>query len=171
MSPCVMEKPAFPTRDAIDKINLFLLSRRAVSRCRHKNLHKKQVPTDRESNLQILMICENKLSKAKLYKSNFIKKITKCNYLFTFQNSPYYLVNFFAIPLFHYFTFCFKLYCPIADIIVNHFYILFLRSRKTNIKCYTKKRKKSVARNIVASKKYCFLIFIGLDLVVLENCT
>ena len=44
--PCVMEKPAFPTRDApIDKRNVFLLSRRAVSRCRHKSLHEKQVPT------------------------------------------------------------------------------------------------------------------------------
>ena len=44
--PCVTEKPAFPTRDApIDKRNVFLLSRRAVSRCRHKSLHEKQVPT------------------------------------------------------------------------------------------------------------------------------
>ena len=39
--------------------------------------------------------------------------------------------------------------------------------------CYNKKRKKkkSEARNIAASKKYRFLIFVTLDLVVLENCT
>ena len=91
-----------------------------------------------------------------------------CNYLFTFKNSPYFLVNFVISVLFHYFTFCFKFYFPIADIIVNHLYILFLRSRKTNTKCDNKKRKKSVARNIVASKKYFFLIFVRLDLVVLK---
>ena len=33
-----------------------------------------------------------------------------------------------------------------------------------------KNEKKSVARNIVASKKNFFLIFVRLDLVVLENC-
>ena len=49
---------------------------------------------------------------------------------------------------------------------VNHLYTLFLRSSKTNTKCYNKKRKKSVTRNITASKKYCCLIFIRLDLVV-----
>ena len=39
MFPCVMEKPAFPTRDEpLDKTNLFVLSGRAVSRCRHKSL-------------------------------------------------------------------------------------------------------------------------------------
>ena len=80
-----MEKPAFPTRDApIDKRNLFLLRGRVVSRCRHKSLQGKQVPTDRKSDFQILIICKNKLSKAELYKSNFEKKITGCNYLFTF---------------------------------------------------------------------------------------
>ena len=31
------------------------------------------------------------------------------------------------------------------------------------------KNEKNVARNIVASKKYCFLIFVRLDWVVLEN--
>ena len=42
MLPFVMEKPAFPTRDAkIDKRNLFLLSERAVSRCEHKGLQGK----------------------------------------------------------------------------------------------------------------------------------
>ena len=41
MFPCVMEKSAFPIRDApIDKRNLFLLSGRAVSHCRHKSLQK-----------------------------------------------------------------------------------------------------------------------------------
>ena len=56
-----------------------------------------------------------------------------------------------------------------ADIIVNHFYILFLRSRKTNTKFYNEKRTKSVARDIVASKKCRFLIFFSLDLVLLEK--
>ena len=51
---------------------------------------------------------------------------------------------------FHYFTFCFKFYFPIAGIIVSRLYMLFLRSSKTNTKCYNKKRKKSVARNILA---------------------
>ena len=38
MFPCLMEKPAFSTRDApIDKTNLFLLSGRTVSRCKYKN--------------------------------------------------------------------------------------------------------------------------------------
>ena len=42
MFPCVMEKPVFPTRDVpIDKRNLFLLSGRAVSRCRDKSLQEK----------------------------------------------------------------------------------------------------------------------------------
>ena len=151
MFPCFREKPVFSTRDApIDKRNLLLLSGRAVFRCRHKGLQEKQVPADRKS----------KLSKAKLYKSNVVKKITECNYLFAF----------FVIPVyFHYFTFCFKLHFPIADIITNHLYILLLRSRKTNTKCYTKKRKKSVTTNTVSPKKYRFLIFIRLDLVVLEN--
>ena len=39
MFPRVMERPAFPIKDAsLDKRNLFLLTRRAVSRCRHKKL-------------------------------------------------------------------------------------------------------------------------------------
>ena len=127
MFPGFREKPAFPARDAsINKRNLFLLSGRVVFHCRHKSQPEKQVLTDRKNNFQILIVCENKLSKTELYKSNFIKKITECNYLF------------------------------IADIIVNHLYTLFLRSRKTNTKCYNKKRKKSVAGNIVASKKISF---------------
>ena len=167
-----MEKLAFPTRDPpIDKTNLFLLSGRADSRGRHKSLQEKYVPTDRKSNFQVLVIWENKLSKAELYKSNFVKKITESSCLFIFKNSRYFIVNFFVIPVpFRYFIFCFKLYFPIADIIVNHLYIIFLRSRKTNTKCYNKKRKKSVARNMVAFEKYRFLILIQLDIVVLKNC-
>ena len=38
----LLEKPAFPTKDAlIDKRNLFLLGGRAVSRCRQKRLLEK----------------------------------------------------------------------------------------------------------------------------------
>ena len=78
MFPYFREKPAFPTRDAtIDKRNLFLLNRRAVFRCRHESLQEKWVPADRQNNFQILIICENKPSRAKLYKSNFVKKITE----------------------------------------------------------------------------------------------
>ena len=63
----------------------------------------------------------------------------------------------FVIPVpVHYFTICFKFYFPLADIIINHLYMLFLRSLKTNTKSYNKKPKKSVARNIVASKKILF---------------
>ena len=101
MFPCFREKPAFPTRDElIDKRNFFLLSGRAVFRCRHKNLQEKKVPTDRENNSQIIVICKNKLSKAELYKSGFAKTIMESNYLYTFQNSPYFLVNIFVIPVY-----------------------------------------------------------------------
>ena len=156
--PCVMQKTTFPSRNTpIDKRNLFLLSGRVVSHFRHESLQKKQVPTDRKNNSQILIICENKILKAELYKSNFVTKITECNYLFVFQNSPHFLVNLFVILVsFHYFTFCFKFSFPIADIIVNHLYIRFLRSRKTNAKCYNKKTKKFMVRNIAASKKAQF---------------
>ena len=85
MFPCFREKPAFPTRDApIDTRNFFLQSGRAVFRCRHKSLQEKLIPTNRKNNLQILINYENKLSKAELYKSTFVKKITECNYFFTF---------------------------------------------------------------------------------------
>ena len=41
-----------------------------------------------------------------------------------------------VVPLhFYYFIFFFKFYYSIVDIIVNHLYLLFLRSRKTNTKC------------------------------------
>ena len=96
--PCVMQKTTFPSRNTpIDKRNLFLLSGRVVSHFRHESLQKKQVPTDRKNNSQILIICENKILKAELYKSNFVTKITECNYLFIFQNSPHFLVNLFVI--------------------------------------------------------------------------
>ena len=82
----------------------------------------------------------------------------------------------FLIPApIHYFTFCFRFYFLVADIIVNQLYIILLRLRKTNKKCRNvtikNEKKKSEARNIAASKKYRFLIFVTLDLVVLENCT
>ena len=81
-----MEKQAFPTSDApIYERNFFLLRGRVVSRCRHKSFQEKQVvSTDQKSNFQILIICENKLSKVEFHKSKFVKKITECNYLFTF---------------------------------------------------------------------------------------
>ena len=111
MFPCIMVKPVFPTRDApIDQRNLFLLSGKAVSSCRHKSFHEKQVLTDRKSNFRILVVCENKLSKAKLYKSNFVKKTTECSYLFIFWNSPYFLVNFFVIPVLFYYIYLLLLF-------------------------------------------------------------
>ena len=62
-----------------------------------------------------------------------------------------------------------------CSIIVDQLYTIFLRLRKTNKKCRNvtikNEKKKSEARNIAASKKYRFLIFVTLDLVVLENCT
>ena len=42
---------------------------------------------------------------------------------------------------FYYFIFYFKLYYPIVDAIVNHLYVAFLRSCKTNVKCCNKKEK------------------------------
>ena len=54
--------------------------------------------------------------------------------------TPYFLVSFFVILVpFNYSPFWFEFYFPIADIIANHLYILFSRSRKTNTKCYTVK--------------------------------
>ena len=93
----------------VDKINFFLLSGKAISRCRDEILQEKSVPTDRKINFQILIICENKLSKAELYKSNFVTKITRWNYLFTFYNSPCFPVNFFIIPVPFYYFVCFFL--------------------------------------------------------------
>ena len=77
-----MEKPAFPTgmhKEAVQK--LVETRGRAVSRCRDKNLPGKYVPTDgllsAKTNFQ-------KLVHIKLYTSKLVKKITECNYLFTF---------------------------------------------------------------------------------------
>ena len=42
-------------------------------------------------------------------------------------NSSYCFVNIHVIPVhFYYLIFCFNFYYPIADIIVNHLYLLFL---------------------------------------------
>ena len=145
MSPCFRgETRAAP----IDKRNLFLLSRRVVFRCRHKSFKLTE-----KNNFQILIICKSKLSKAERYKSNVIKKITDCNFTISLHFKTFHIFSstFLVMSVhFHYFTFCLKLKFPIADIIVNRLYILFLRSLKTNIKCYSKKRKKSVATNIDA---------------------
>ena len=57
---------------------------------------------------------------------------------------PYYFLNITVIPVcFYYFNFCFIFYYPIVDIIVNHLYLLFFRSRKTNTKCFHKNEKKT----------------------------
>ena len=59
--PCVMKKPAFATSDEpIDKLNLFFLSGRTVSRCRRQRTEK-LVPTDR---------------KKKITNSNYLRKQT-----------------------------------------------------------------------------------------------
>ena len=84
---------------------------------------------------------------------------------------PYSFLNNTVYPVhFYYFIFCFIFYYPIVDIIVNHLYLLFFHSRKTNEKYCDKNEKthtdiilswlvRSVARSIVVSKKYCFLVF------------
>ena len=81
---------------------------------------------------------------------------------------PYSFVNITVIPVhFYYFIFCFKFYYPIVNIIVNHLYLVFLRSRKTNTKCCDKHEKthsgiiltqlvRFVARNIAVSKNFVF---------------
>ena len=69
--PCVMKKPAFATSDEpIDKLNLFFLSGRTVSRFRRKR-KEKSVPTDRKKKLQILS-------------AKTLRSFTEHNYLFTF---------------------------------------------------------------------------------------
>ena len=84
---------------------------------------------------------------------------------------PYSFLNNTVYPVhFYYFIFCFIFYYPIVDIIVNHLYLLFFHSRKTNEKYCDKNEKthsdiilsrlvRSVARSIVVSKKHCFLVF------------
>ena len=138
MFPCFREKPAFPTRDApIDKRKLLLLSGRAMFGYRHKSLQEKQVSTDRT----------NKFSKAELYKSNFLKKISQCNYLLKFKKLSIFSCQFFCnSSLFSLLHFLF----PIADIIVNHLYTLFLHSRKTNRKKIREKNAKKIR-----DQKYC----------------
>ena len=142
MFPCFREKPVFSTRDArLDKRNLFLLSGRAAFRSRHKILQKSRFQVIEKNNFQILTICENQLSKSQIVKIKLCKdnhgvqlslyilklSIFSCDSIFSI---------FFVIPVHpHYLTFCFKFYFPIADIIVNHLYILFLRLRKINTKC------------------------------------
>ena len=55
---------------------------------------------------------------------------------------PYSFVNITVILFhFYYLIFCFKFCYPTVDIIVNHLYLLFLRSRKTNTKCWDKNKK------------------------------
>ena len=54
----------------------------------------------------------------------------------------YSFLNITVIPVhFYCLIFCFKFYYPTVDIIVNHLYLLFLRSRKTNTKCCDKNEK------------------------------
>ena len=58
---------------------------------------------------------------------------------------PYSFVNITgnscSFLLFH---FCFKFYYPLANIIVNHRYLVFFRSRKTNTNCCDKNKKNIV---------------------------
>ena len=73
-------------------------------------------------------------------------------------NNPYFLVNITVISVHFYFIFCFEFCYPIVDIIVNHLYVILLRSRKTNTKCNKNEKNHidiifaqkvaSVARNI-----------------------
>ena len=94
--------------------------------------------------------------------SMMLMNIFVCPY--SFLNNTVYSIHFY------YFIFCFVFYYPIVDIIVNHLYLLFFHSRKTNEKYCDKNEKthsdiilswlvRSVARSIVVSKKYCFLVF------------
>ena len=63
----------------------------------------------------------------------------------------YSFVNITVIPFhFYYLIFCFKFYYPSVDIIVNHLYLLFLRSCKTNAKCWDKKPEKTHSDIILA---------------------
>ena len=66
--------------------------------------------------------------------------------LYSFVNITVILVHFY------YFTFYFKFYYPNVNIMVNHFYLVFLCLCKTNTKCCDKNEKTnsdfSVASNI-----------------------
>ena len=152
MFPCAMEKTAFPTRDAlIHKRNLFLLSGRAVSHCRQKSLQEKQVPTDQKKiNLQILINGKNKLSNAKLYKSNLGVHLS----LYILKLSIFFC-QLFVISLFSLnfifllqvssitFTYCFSVGIkPIQNIVIIKEKNLWLEILLHHL------------------KKYCFLIFV-----------
>ena len=51
--------------------------------------------------------------------------------------------------------FCFKFYFPIVEIIVNYLYLLFLRSRKTNTKCFDKNEKNPQWYHLGVASKVC----------------
>ena len=109
--PCVMEKPAFSTRDApIDKRNVFLLSRRAVFRFRDKSFHEEQVPT-------VFQIGSKFPNSNYLRKQTFkrrIVQIKRCTENHGVQLSPYILeisifscqpfCNSYSFSLFHFFA-------------------------------------------------------------------
>ena len=68
----------------------------------------------------------------------------------------YSFVNITVIPVrFYYFIFSFKFYYPLVDIIVNHLYLLFLRSRKTNTKCCDKNEKNPQWYHLGVASKIC----------------
>ena len=72
---------------------------------------------------------------------------------------PYSFVNITVIPVhFFLFHFCFKFYYPVVNIIVNHRYLVYFRSRKTNTKsCMILAwLVRSLASNIVVSKSIVF---------------
>ena len=51
--------------------------------------------------------------------------------------------------------FSFKFYYPIVNIIVNHRYLAFFRSRKTNTNCCDKNKKKHSDMILGCSQQYC----------------
>ena len=102
-----------PIKDLpIDKKNLFLLSGRAVSRCSHKTLQEKLVATDRQSNFQILITWENKLSKAELQKLKFAKKPKKQT------NNNGVQLSFYIVKLS---IFSCQLFCNSCSFLLLHF--------------------------------------------------
>ena len=115
-------------------------------------------------------MCENKLFKSQIVQIRLCKKITECNSLYILK-LPIFSGQLFVIPVpFHYFIFCFNFYFSVADIIVNHLYILFLHSCKTNTNVTIKTEKNPWLEILLHFKRYRFLIFLRLDLVVLRNC-
>ena len=68
----------------------------------------------------------------------------------------YSLVNITVIPVhLYYFTFCFKFYYPIVNIIVIHRYLVFHGSRKTNTKCCGKNEKNPKWNHVGVASKIC----------------